>query len=98
MSILGFLNSTKNSFYSFIGSDDLQTALFFLMNDCVQKAKHDRDQHIPITFHPHIVNAITFSGEAVKKPIRRCLDVLAERSVYPAHVIAEMKAALGWFF
>lgn len=31
----------------------------------------------------------------MKKPIKRCLDIFSQRSIYPEHVIKEMQDALG---
>jgi hypothetical protein len=76
-------------------NENLKISLIYVMNDCVQCAKHDKDQIIPVTFHPHIVNALSIAPENVKKPIKRCLEVLKERNIYPAHVIQEMRSALG---
>lgn len=33
----------------------------------------------------------------MKKAISRCVEVFGERNVYPAHIIEEMKTALGKF-
>ena len=33
---------------------------------------------------------------AVKKAISRCVEVFEQRTIYPAHIIDEMKTALGW--
>lgn len=85
----------KNVYFNFLGSDNLKTALIYVMNDAVQAAKHAKDTTVPMAFHPHFVNAATFASEGVKKPIKRCLEVFSDRSVYPKHVIDEMRAALG---
>lgn len=78
-----------------LGEDSLKISLIYVMNDVVQLAKHEKDNTVPMAFHPHVVNAATFASESVKKPIKRCLDVFSERHIYPEHVISEMKSALG---
>ncbi|KAH7723815.1 CRE-CIDS-2 protein [Aphelenchoides avenae] len=75
--------------------DKLRTALIYVMNDAVQKAsKKGNGETVTMAFHPHVINAIGMASPAVKKPIARCVEVFQQRSVFPMHIIEEMKAAL----
>lgn len=65
------------------------------MNDAVQSAKRENDTAIPMAFHPYVVNASAMASDKVKKAIQRCLEVLRERKIYPAHIIQEISSALS---
>ncbi|KAL3125883.1 hypothetical protein niasHT_009412 [Heterodera trifolii] len=74
--------------------EKLRIALIYLLNDVVQKAASKKDNNVTLALHPHWINATAMSNVNVKKAVSRCVEVLEQRNVYPAHIIEEMKAAL----
>lgn len=65
-------------------SETNRIALFYIMNDAVQKAKNKHFDYLIAAFQPAVLSAITVARTAtkVKKIMQRCIEIFREREVF----------------
>lgn len=75
----GWLNCFKTA-----GTDSKRIALFYVMNDVVQKAKNKHADTIIPAFQPAVLTAVGIGRkqEKVKAVMKRCIQIFKSRSVF----------------
>ncbi|CAJ0567644.1 unnamed protein product, partial [Mesorhabditis spiculigera] len=71
-------------------NDELRVALFYLMNDVVQKARQKEQPELLSAFQPVLVSAIRLgkASDRVNSVMERVLKILAERRIYSQESVA----------
>ncbi|CAI2318299.1 unnamed protein product [Caenorhabditis sp. 36 PRJEB53466] len=82
----GWLNCFKTA-----GTDGKRIALFYVMNDVVQKAKMKHTDMLIPAFQPAVLTAVGIGRkqEKVKTAMKRCIEIFKSRNVFsPASITA----------
>ncbi|KAK6046238.1 dihydrouridine synthase [Cooperia oncophora] len=76
--------------------DEQRIALFYIMNDVVQRAKNKHMDVLIPTFQPAVLSAVTMgkSSPSVKHAMQRCIDIFGERQVFTEASVNAMKNML----
>ncbi|VDM57437.1 unnamed protein product [Angiostrongylus costaricensis] len=76
--------------------DEQRIALFYIMNDVVQRAKNKHMDVLIPAFQPAVLSAVTMgkSSPCVKQVMNRCIDIFGERQVFTEASVNVMKNML----
>ncbi|KJH46213.1 hypothetical protein DICVIV_07733 [Dictyocaulus viviparus] len=76
--------------------DEQRIALFYIMNDVVQRAKNKHMDVLIPAFQPAVLSAVTMgkSSPSVKHVMNRCIDIFGERQVFTEASVNVMKNML----
>ncbi|CAI4226813.1 unnamed protein product [Auanema sp. JU1783] len=74
-----------------------RVALFYIMNDVVQKAKSKHIDYLIPSFQPAVLAAVQIGrhSKTVKQTMDRCIGIFAERQVFAKESITAMKNILA---
>ncbi|CAL2029128.1 unnamed protein product [Caenorhabditis brenneri] len=88
----GWLNCFKTA-----GTDNKRIALFYVMNDVVQKAKMKHADTIIPAFQPAVLTAVGIGRkqETVKKVMKRCIQIFKSRNVFSTASTTAMENLLA---
>uniref|UniRef100_A0A8R1EIT8 CID domain-containing protein n=1 Tax=Caenorhabditis japonica TaxID=281687 RepID=A0A8R1EIT8_CAEJA len=90
----GWLNCFKTA-----GTDEKRVALFYVMNDVVQKAKMKHADMLIPAFQPAVLTAVGIGRkqDKVKLVMKRCIQIFKSRNVFSPASITAMENLLGAF-
>ncbi|KIH53326.1 hypothetical protein ANCDUO_16550 [Ancylostoma duodenale] len=76
--------------------DEQRIALFYVMNDVVQRAKNKHMDVLIPAFQPAVLSAVSMgkSSPSVKQVMSRCIDIFGERQVFTEASVNVMKNML----
>ncbi|VDM66121.1 unnamed protein product [Strongylus vulgaris] len=76
--------------------DEQRIALFYVMNDVVQRAKNKHMDVLIPAFQPAVLSAVTMGkgSPSVKQVMSRCIDIFGERQVFTEASVNVMKNML----